>query len=126
MTTIILPKILVADALVIGTPVYFNNVSAQLKSFIDRTWSVRGKLKNKIGASIVVGRRYGAEGATTAIHSFFLKHDMIIANRGISGMAYRSGEIADDPESLQAAEILAARIIELCGVFNATESGTVS
>jgi multimeric flavodoxin WrbA len=118
METIIVPKLLAADAIVLGTPVYFNNVTAQLKAFIDRTWSIRGKLKDKIGAAVVVGRRYGAEGAITAINAFFLKHDMIVANRGISGIAFEPGEIRDDVESVEAAERLGDRIL---GLYRALE-----
>jgi len=118
MSTVIIPRLMVADAIVIGTPVYFNNVTAQLKCFIDRTWSIRGKLKNKIGAAIVVGRRYGAEGAITAVHAFFLKHEMIVANRGISAIGFQSGDVRDDAESLKAATRLASRILELGTRFN--------
>ena len=71
MSNVIIPLLLKSDAIVIGSPVYFNNVSAQTKAFIDRTWSIRGKLKNKIGGAIVVGRRYGIESALVAINSFF-------------------------------------------------------
>ena len=106
METVVIPKLLNADAIVVGTPVYFNNVTAQLKAFIDRTWSIRGKLTNKVGAAVVVGRRYGAEGAITAINAFFLKHGMIVANRGISGMAFEPGEIRRDLESVKAAKEL--------------------
>lgn len=113
METVIVPKILAAEALVIGTPVYFNNVTAQLKSFIDRTWAIRGKLKNKIGAAMVVGRRYGAEGAIMAVNSFFLKHEMLVANRGISAIGFQSEEIRDDFESLEAAMKLGTRLLEL-------------
>ena len=121
MKTLVIPKVLNADAIVIGTPVYFNNVTAQLKSFIDRTWSIRGKLKDKIGAAVVVGRRYGAEGAIAAINAFFLKHDMIVANRGISGMAFKPGEIKSDLESMEAAEKLGARIVDLCRTLGIEE-----
>ena len=113
MTTTIMPKIVEADAIVLGSPVFFNNVTAQMKSFIDRTWSVRGQLKDKIGAAVVVGRRYGAEGAITAINAFFLKHQMIIANRGISGIAFEPESIKGDAESVNAAAELGSRILEL-------------
>jgi len=113
MTTTIIPKIVEADAIVLGSPVFFNNVTAQMKSFIDRTWSVRGLLKNKIGAAVVVGRHYGAEGAITAINAFFLKHQMIIANRGISGIAFEPARIKEDTESINAAAKLGTRILEL-------------
>ena len=88
-------------------------MTSNLKAFIDRTWSIRGKLKNKIGAAVVVGRKYGAEGAIMAINSFFLKHEMIIANRGISGIAFEPGEIKNDLESVKAASKLGTRILEL-------------
>ena len=113
MKTAVIPRILAADALVIGTPVYFNNVTAQMKSFIDRTWSLRGKLKNKIGAAVVVGRKHGAEGALVAINAFLLKHEMIIANRGISGIAFKPEEVQGDKEAMKAATELGTRILEL-------------
>ena len=121
MSATIIPRLLEADAIVIGTPVYFNNVTAQLKAFIDRTWSIRGKLKDKVGATVVVGRRYGAEGAVTAVNAFFLKHGMIVANRGVSGIAFAPGEIEDDRESMEAAQRLGLRILELCCALSANE-----
>lgn len=114
MTSLLVPKLLAADALVLGSPVYFNNVTAQMKAFIDRTWCLRGALKDKIGASVVVGRRYGAEGAITAINAFFLKHEMVVANRGISGIAFEPGEVASDTETIAAVTRLAQRVQELC------------
>jgi len=74
MTNKIIPLLLDCDGIVLGSPVYFNNVSAQLKVFIDRTWCIKGKLRNKIGGTVVVGRKDGAESAITAINTFYLKH----------------------------------------------------
>jgi len=113
MTSVLMPKLLDADGIVLGSPVYFNNVTAQLKAFIDRTWCLRGQLKDKVGAAVVVGRRYGAESAITAIHAFFLKHEMVVANRGISGVAFEPGEIAKDAESIEAITGLGERIRDL-------------
>lgn len=101
------------DALVIGCPVYFNNVPSQTKAVIDRTWAYRNELRNTIAGAVVVGRRYGAESAITALHSFYLKHEMIPANRGVCGIAYDEGEIEQDTEALEAARRLAERVIEL-------------
>ncbi|MDK2806588.1 MAG: hypothetical protein PWR08_1265 [Thermoanaerobacterium sp.] len=112
----LIPMILESDGIVLGTPVYFNNVSAQLKTFIDRTWCIKGDLKNKIGGAIVVGRKYGAESAITAIDAFFLKHEMIVANRGVSGIGYAKGDIESDVEAVEAAKRLGYRILELLNV----------
>lgn len=114
MTSLLIPKLLAADAVVLGSPVYFNNVTAQMKIFIDRTWSLRGALKDKIGGAVVVGRRYGAEGTMTALNAFFLKHEMVVANRGVSGIGFEAGEVAHDTESIAAVTRLAQRILELC------------
>ena len=107
------PFILAADIMVLGTPVYFNNVSGQLKVLIDRTWCLKGKLRNKIGGTVVVGRRDGIESAVTAIQAFFLKHEMIPANRGVHGLAFALEKIGDDPEAIESARKLGARLFEL-------------
>ncbi|MHA1700468.1 MAG: flavodoxin family protein [Promethearchaeota archaeon] len=113
MTSKIMPALLSSDIIVIGSPVFFNNVSAQLKAFMDRTWCIRKKLKDKIGGAVVVGRRYGAESAICAINSFFLKHEMIPANRGVFGIAFLAGEIKDDQEAIESTKKLANRVLEL-------------
>lgn len=118
MTKNLTPLLLNSDGIVLGSPVYFNNVSAQLKNFIDRTWCLKKGLKNKIGGAVVVGRRYGAESTITAINSFFLKHEMIIANRGVSGIAFEAEEILKDEESVKAIAVLAKRINDLCYIIN--------
>ncbi|MCD6305849.1 MAG: flavodoxin family protein [Deltaproteobacteria bacterium] len=113
MSQILIPSLLKADAIVLGSPVFFNNVSAQLKAFIDRTWSIKGRLRNKIGGAVVVGRRDGAESAITAIHAFFLKHEIIPANRGVHGTAFARGEITEDGEAMESARKLCERLMEL-------------
>jgi len=113
----LIPQVLTADIVVLGTPVYFNNVSGQLKVFMDRTWCIKGQLRNRIGGAVVVGRRDGAESAITAIQAFFLKHEMLPANRGVHGRAFATGEIADDPEAIESARKLGARLIELGAIL---------
>ena len=113
MSNILIPGLLDSEVFVLGSPVYFNCVSAQLKAFIDRTWFIRGKLKNKIGGAIVVGRRYGSESAITTINAFFLKHEIIPANRGVCGIAFKQEEILHDQEAIESAKRLGERIKEL-------------
>ena len=113
MRRVIIPKLLQSDAVIMGTPVYYNNVSGQMKLFMDRTHCLTGLLRNKIGGAVVVGRKYGAEGAITAIHAFMLKHEMIPANRGVFGMAFDRGEIREDQEAIKATQRLGERVEEL-------------
>ena len=72
---LISPMLFESDVIVLGSPVYFNNVSAQMKAFMDRTWCIRGRLRNKIGGAIAVGRRYGIESAITAINALLKARD---------------------------------------------------
>lgn len=106
-------KLLAASAIVIASPVYFNNVTAQLKAFMDRTWCLRGKLKDKVGGAIVVGRRYGHEAAVNAIVSFMLKHEMILGMRGVVVFGYEKGDVMKDRKGLEDVRKLARRVDEL-------------
>ncbi len=118
VSSVILPKLIGSDVIVIASPVYFNNVSAQVKILMDRTWCIRGKLRDKIGGGIVVGRGYGLESALTAIHAFMLKHEMILGHRGVSGTAYEKGDIARDDKATGDAKRFAKRLSALCGLLN--------
>ena len=79
-----------ADAIILGTPVYFGNVSAQAKAIIDRTYSIRKqrKLAGKVAASVVVARRVGGGQVRTLLSGFFVVQGMI-AIRGAIGYGYR-------------------------------------
>jgi multimeric flavodoxin WrbA len=59
----IYPKLMQADAIVFGTPVYFEMVSGLLKNFMDRTCPVWPRLEEKRFAGIAVAE----EGIGTAI-----------------------------------------------------------
>ncbi|MBN2156043.1 MAG: flavodoxin family protein [Candidatus Lokiarchaeota archaeon] len=113
MQKLIIPELLKSDVIILGTPVYFNNVSSHMKKFIDRTYCLMGHLQNKMGGTIVVGRKYGAEGAITAINAFFLKHEMIPVNRGVLGFAFNTGDIKIDSDAIESTKGLGNRIVEL-------------
>ncbi len=75
-------KVIKADGIIIGSPVYFGGVSSQLKAFMDRTRYLRRKeaLKDKVGGAISVGgsRNGGQEYVINQIHNFYLIHGMIV------------------------------------------------
>lgn len=78
-------KMLAADAIVIGSPVYFSNVTGRLKDFIDRSrplHMVRNALDGKVGGAVVHAglRNGGQELALTILHTFMLGHGMLIAS----------------------------------------------
>ena len=111
-----------ASALVVGSPVYFGTVSAQLKSFWDKSRSLRREkaLVGKPGAAVSVGAgRFGGQETTVrAIHDILLIHGMLIvgdASRASGGghqgvCAQRPA--AEDAEALERARVLAEGLVE--------------
>lgn len=116
-------KLFEADAIVLASPSYFGSVTAQMKMFMDRTWPLRnGRLKDKIGGSIVVGRRY-VENTLVTLNTFLLRHGIIIGHRGVLGYAFEKGEITKDPESIKMAHELGERMLELIKNFERKSNG---
>jgi len=105
-------KLLEAQVIVIASPVYFGDITGQLKIALDRTWCLRGKLTGKAGGSIVVGRRY-IDGALAMLNTFFLRHGMILNSRGVVGYAEERGEIRDDHTAINDAHRLGESILWL-------------
>ena len=70
-----------ADAIVLGSPTYFGNMSGNMKSFIDKTVKLYpDKLKNKFGAAFVSAAAIG-DGCETALISLIetlLIHRMVV------------------------------------------------
>jgi len=115
-------KMAYADAIIIGSPVYFRTVSSQLKTLMDRTRMIcypKKKLENKIGGAIAVGegRVSGQEFTIATIHNFYLIHKMIIVGSEWYG-AYavaQKGEkgVLKDPRDIGYAQELGKRIARL-------------
>lgn len=96
-----------ADAIIIGSPVYFADVTAETKALIDRAGYVtRGNdtsLSRKVGAGIAVARRAGTMHALDSINHFFLINDMIVVGSSYwnLGLARAVGDAAKDAEGIK-------------------------
>ncbi len=68
----LLNKLLTADGIVLGSPTYFSNVTSRMQMFIERIGLIsklNGSLmKGKIGASIAIARRMGANVVYSAMN----------------------------------------------------------
>lgn len=73
---IIAEKMLAADGIILGSPVYFGNVSGLMKIFIDRTrWMhmYKNMLEGKVGAAVAhAGLRNGGQEMTVLLLERFL------------------------------------------------------
>ncbi len=72
-----------ADAIIIGSPTYYGNMTGKMKSFIDRTNSIHGKLRGKAGGAFTSSgdTACGAETAILSILEAMLIHGMIVQGR---------------------------------------------
>jgi len=83
-----------ADGIILGTPVYFLNVSAQAKAVMDRTYAFLSsrKLRGKVAAAVVAARRLGAGQVLSLLYPFFTVHRMIVAGGGV-GYGVEKGDV---------------------------------
>jgi multimeric flavodoxin WrbA len=106
-------KMLGADGIILGSPVYFNDVTAEMKALIDRTGYVaraNGRMfKKKVGAAVAAVRRSGAVHTLDTINHFFLSGEMVIVGRVI-GVGRERGEVEKDEEGMQLAKTLGQRM----------------
>jgi multimeric flavodoxin WrbA len=95
-----------ADGIIIGSPVYFSNVTADVKAFIDRAGLVArandNMLQKKVGAPVVIMRRAGATFTFAAINFFFLIQQMIIPGSDYwnVGIGRAPGDVQKDDEGI--------------------------
>ena len=73
---------LAADAIILGSPVYYGSPSALCKAFMERIAGLglrEKRLRMKVGGAIAAGgsRNGGQETTLMAIHSWFFSNDMI-------------------------------------------------
>lgn len=106
-------KMITADGIILGSPVYFADVTSEMKALIDRAGFVSmangGMYKNKVGAAVVALRRSGAIHTLDSMNHFFLAGQMIIVGRGI-GVGREKGEVEKDDEGIQMVKALGQRM----------------
>lgn len=109
----IIDKMKEADAIVLGSPVYYASVNGTFKGFLDRAFYVAGgDMKFKVGASVVCCRRGGASATFDELNKYFFITNMIVAGstywNSVHGGA--PGECVKDEEGFQTMRNLANSI----------------
>ncbi len=96
-----------ADAIILGSPTYFADVTAELKALIDRAGFVAlangGAFSGKIGAAVVAVRRGGATHVFDSINHMFLISSMIVPGSLYwnLGMGLDKGDVLGDDEAMR-------------------------
>jgi multimeric flavodoxin WrbA len=117
---ILYPKLVEADAWVIASPVYWFNMSAQTKLWMDRCFALPAYGKDPFsGKRIAVAMSYGdadplVSGCVNAIRTFQDAYAYVGAKfvGFVYGSAMGAGEIASQESLLQQAEALGRKLFE--------------
>jgi multimeric flavodoxin WrbA len=105
-------KMVNADAIIIGSPVYFADLTAEAKALIDVAgYALRGAgnpLKRKPGAAVIAVRRAGAIHAFDSINHFFLINEMIVPGSSYWNIAIgrAKGDVLKDEEGMRTMKVL--------------------
>ena len=105
-------KMVKADAIIIGSPVYHADLTADAKALIEvASYALRASgspLKHKIGAAVIAVRRGGAIHAFDSINHFFLINEMIVPGSIYwnIGIGREKGEVLKDEEGMKTMKVL--------------------
>ena len=108
-----------ADAIILGTPTYFTDVTSELKALIDRSGYVAmvngNPFAGKIGAGVVAVRRGGATHAFDTMNHLFLKMSMIVPGTIYWNMGYglKPKDVENDAEGIKNMQHLGQMIVWL-------------
>ncbi len=99
-----------SDGIVLGSPVYFFDVTAQAKTIIDRTYALKPlgePLANKVGGIVVSAGSTGTADAIKNLHMFFGIHRVLVVN-----WVAVFGSVEDKPTGLKAAYNLGREMVQ--------------
>jgi multimeric flavodoxin WrbA len=105
-------KVAGADGILLGSPVYFSDVTAGMRAFIERCGFVGrangGVLRRKVGAGVIAVRRAGSNFALASINYLFLISEMVIPGSSYwnMGLGRNPGEVLADAEGLETMKTL--------------------
>ena len=104
--TEIFSRIVEADGIILGSPVYSADVSAKMKAFLERGGVVvatnHGLLRHKVGASVAAVRRGGGMTTVDTMNHFMLNKEMIVVGSTYWNMVYGKniGDVLSDDEGM--------------------------
>ncbi len=97
-------KMAEADGIILGSPVYFTDVTAEMKALIDRAGFVSmangGLFRHKAGSAAVAVRRAGAVHTLDSLLHFLLISGMVVPGLPPIGVGRNIGDVMNDEEGM--------------------------
>ena len=114
----ILDKFINADGIILGSPVYYYNMTAQMKAFVDRNYFLYTHgIPNKLicAGLIVIGGGAGLEPAFRALRRFVKLSKDIPDDRIVTLMGYanKPGEVKNDQSLIKEARKLGGQLADI-------------
>ena len=106
-------KLLEADGIIFGTPIYFYNMTAQAKSVMDRTIALNRperSLANKVGGAVVVAGSLGIADALKDLYFYMVTRQIIPANY-IAAYPGAAGELKKMEQCMKATRDLGRQMV---------------
>ena len=101
-------KIVKADGIILGSPVYFLDITPEMKSLIDRAGLVaranNGLFRRKVGTAVTAVRRSGATHTIDTMLHFMLYSVMILTGSPVIGIGLNKGDVLADQEGIARAK----------------------
>ncbi|MFV0518710.1 MAG: flavodoxin family protein [Lachnospirales bacterium] len=123
---IVLEKVEEADALIIGSPVYYSGMNGTLKSLLDRVFYAGGTknlFRGKVGAVLAAVRRTGGSETFFDLMKYLTYSQMVIATSTYWNVIHgrMPGEASQDLEGVVTLQTLADNMAYLLEVLDKTE-----
>jgi len=112
---VVYEKMAEADGIMLGTPVYFYGMTAQLKTMIDRTFAPLpgGKsMANKVGGIVVVAGSVGVIDVVKDVYFYFAVKRMLPGN-WVGAYANAKGDIKAKPKAMEAARDMGREMVQI-------------
>lgn len=108
-------KMIEADGIIFGTPIYIYSMTAQAKALIDRTLALstpERSLANKVGGVIVVAGSIGIIDAVKDLYFYIVMRKMLPANL-VAAYANNKGDIRKMEQGMKAARELGREMVQI-------------
>ncbi len=106
-------KLLEADGIIFGTPVYYWNVTAQAKALIDRSFvfSTNHELRDKAAGVVITMGRTGSASALAGFNGFIALQRMVMVRYALGFGGQEKGIVKQDERAMREAETVGETIV---------------
>ncbi len=127
----IFEKMTQADGIILGSPVYTANISANMQAFLERASVVtdmnrsENLFRHKVGAAVTAARRGGALTTLDTMYHFFMLQNMFVVGSSYWAFGYGQmpGDVQKDEEGLDTMKNLGQNMAYLLKALEERRNG---